>query len=32
MATTDNQMTMVVIKEKPEAPEWFSEQQKKNLK
>ena len=31
MATTDNQMAMVVIKEKPEAPEWFSEQQKEEF-
>ena len=31
MATTDSQMAMVVIKEKPEAPKWFSEQQKKRI-
>ena len=31
MSTTDNQMAMVVIKEKPEAPEWFSEQQKEKF-
>ena len=31
MATTDSQMAMVVIKEKPEAPKWFSEQQKKEF-
>lgn len=31
MATTDNQMAMVVIKEKPEAPEWFSKQQEEEF-
>ena len=31
MATTDNQMAMVVIKEKPVAPEWFSKQQEEEF-